>query len=391
MRRRRVLHVLTYYAPHISGLTEAVRLLAEQQARESDFQPAVLALRHQPDLPESETVGGVEVVRAKPILALHKGMLSADLFGKFKSSCADYDLVHLHLPMLEAGLLSWLTPRHIPLIASYYCDVTPSGKRSVLDWAAVKAVLFSSVRCCRRATRVVVLSRDYAEESPAVAQFSAKFAEVYPSDNAPDGLLPRSAVRQSTAKRIGFLGRFVEEKGIDVLLRAAPLILRRFPEACFVLAGDYQAVPGGSAITDLQAAIRALGDRVILVGKVPYDQLFDFYRSLDVFVLPSINSYEAFGIVQVEAMKAGVPVVASDRRGVRVPVRRTGNGLLVAPGDHEALADAAIALLRRDEETPPSIIAERAWTAFPFGHAGRAMASIYTDVLNEHPDRAKRR
>jgi glycosyltransferase involved in cell wall biosynthesis len=88
--------------------------------------------------------------------------------------------------------------------------------------------------------------------------------------------------------------------------------------------------------------------RIRLLGFLPEEQLADFYASLDVFVLPSVNPLDAFGIVQVEAMLAGVPVIASDRPGVSVPVRDTGFGALVPAADPVALR-AAIATIPQTE------------------------------------------
>ena len=102
--------------------------------------------------------------------------------------------------------------------------------------------------------------------------------------------------------------------------------------------------------------------RVSLLGFVPDERLADFYASLDVFALPSVNAFEAFGIVQVVAMLSGVPVVASDLPGVRTVVAETGFGTVVPPGDVGALT-AALARLR---DAPPDATAGRAAAARRF-------------------------
>ena len=71
-----------------------------------------------------------------------------------------------------------------------------------------------------------------------------------------------------------------------------------------------------------------------------------FFKESEVIVLPSLNSTESYGIVQVEAMTSGTPVVASDLPGVRIPVQLTGSGLIVPPGDASALASALIEILQ---------------------------------------------
>ena len=96
-----------------------------------------------------------------------------------------------------------------------------------------------------------------------------------------------------------------------------------------------------------------IGDdsRVRLLGFLPDDALADFYASLDIFALPSVNSFEAFGIVQVEAMLTGVPALASDLPGVRTPLQRTGFGVVVGRRDASEIA-RGLRSLRHDPPDP---------------------------------------
>jgi len=80
------------------------------------------------------------------------------------------------------------------------------------------------------------------------------------------------------------------------------------------------------------------------------NEMVKFYKSLDVLVLPSINKTEAFGMVQVEAMLCGVPVVASNLPGVRVPIRVTGMGEIAVPADSESLAQKIVKVLHNKEK-----------------------------------------
>jgi glycosyltransferase involved in cell wall biosynthesis len=138
----------------------------------------------------------------------------------------------------------------------------------------------------------------------------------------------------------------VEEKGVEYLVDA----FRRMPDpdARLLIAGDYTNVAGGSVVDRVRQHI-ASDPRIELLGFVPDGLIPDFYASLDVFALPSVNALEAFGIVQVEAMMAGVPVIASGLPGVREPLRRTGFGRVVAPRDVAALERA----MRELKSSPP--------------------------------------
>lgn len=129
----------------------------------------------------------------------------------------------------------------------------------------------------------------------------------------------------------------MREKGLEHLVRAFRALPD--PDARLLIGGDYSHVAGGSVVSQVRAA---MGDdpRIRLLGFVPEERLGDFYASLDVFTLPSVNAFEAFGIVQAVAMLAGVPVLSSDIPGVRQPVVQTGFGTLVPPADEPGITRA---------------------------------------------------
>jgi glycogen synthase len=135
------------------------------------------------------------------------------------------------------------------------------------------------------------------------------------------------------------MGRISDDKGIEYLIRAFRAI--DDPKARLLIAGDYQTVAGGSNIARLRAEA---GDdtRVRFLGLLRGERVRDFYASIDVFALPSIS--ESFGIVQVEAMMAGVPSATTDLAGSRYPVQATGFGRLIPPRDPQALRRALLDL-----------------------------------------------
>lgn len=139
-----------------------------------------------------------------------------------------------------------------------------------------------------------------------------------------------------------FVGRLEKRKGIDTLLAALPAVLDRFAEARVVVAGrDDLADDDGRTF---RAAFEAspdgarLGERVHFAGVVTDDELLRLYADCDIFVAPS--RYESFGLILLEAMMFAKPVIAGDVGGVREVVGHRDNGLLVAPGDRDALAAA---------------------------------------------------
>jgi glycosyltransferase involved in cell wall biosynthesis len=206
----------------------------------------------------------------------------------------------------------------------------------------------SSRVALRRADRVIVTSDDYARSSRVWSAMEGRTTVIPPPCHVRPAGTP--CFRDGAGLHVGFLGRIVEEKGLAHLVRGFQRL--GDPAARLLIGGDFAAVAGGSVVAEIRRLVD--GDpRIRLLGFLPEEQIADLYASIDVFALPSVNSFEAFGIVQVEAMMAGVPALASDLPGVRTPVRETGFGVVVTPRDEEGIA-AALAQLRDD---PPDRVA----------------------------------
>jgi len=361
----------------MSGLTESARLIAE--AMRAEYEVTVLTGRHEPSLPTTERVNGVNVVRAKPLFFLHKGYVSTDLVRRYVRLSRAADLVHLHLPLLEAGLLALLTPKSIPIVSTYHCDVV-AGK-DWLDRLATATVHLSSRLCLKRSRIIVISSRDYALGSSTLRGFEDRWVESFPPCKEIAYQTSMSGPTDDGVVRIGFLGRFVREKGVDVLLDAVPLVIEKLPNAKFLLAGESIEVAGGTIYREIKPKLDLVGSNVEVLGRLENSELQAFYNSLDLFVLPGVNSYEAFGMVQVEAMRAGVQVVATDMRGVRIPVELTGNGELVPPGDPVALAAAIVRCLSRVDRTRRMEVAQRAEKTFANSDVFHQYRTLYRSLL----------
>lgn len=140
------------------------------------------------------------------------------------------------------------------------------------------------------------------------------------------------------------VGRLVWEKGVDLLVEAMPRVLQEFPEARAVIAGK------GSLLPNLQEAIHrlGLGGRVHLAGFIDDETRNQLYSVADVAVFPS--RYEPFGIVALEAMAAGIPVVAADGSGLGEVVVDGLTGLRATRNSHPALAEGILEVLRHPQQ-----------------------------------------
>jgi glycosyltransferase involved in cell wall biosynthesis len=141
------------------------------------------------------------------------------------------------------------------------------------------------------------------------------------------------------ARIVLYVGRLIRIKGVEYLIRALPPVVDAHPTARLVVVGE------GEERSRLEALTQALGvaDRVHFAGERSSEDVIRFMRAADVFVLPSL--VEAFGIVLVEAMSCGLPIVASNVMGIPQVVTDRVNALLVPPGDAPGLADRLVSLL----------------------------------------------
>ncbi len=331
---------LNYYSPYVSGLTETARVVAEGLA-ERGLRVTVVTARHDKELAPRERLRGVDVIRTPVVARIGKGTISPTLPLTIARAARGAGVLNLHMPMLEAGPVARLA-RRTPLVATYQCDVAlPPGRLNDLQVTAMDA---SSRVALRRAVAVVPSSEDYARSSRVWNAMAGRLEVISPPAQDRRGGSP--VFRETAGLHVGFLGRIVEEKGLEYLVEG--FLAAAGPDDRLLIGGDHSKIAGGSVIDVVRA--RTAGDpRVRFLGFVADDALDDFYASLDVFALPSVNSLEAFGIVQVEAMMAGVPAVAPARAGVRTPVQATGFGLVVPPRDPAAIAEA----LRRLKADPP--------------------------------------
>ena len=271
------------------------------------------------------------------------------------------DIVHIHLPQLEGSgvaIVSKLLRK--PVVSTYHCDI--ELPRGALRFIFTPLIRVSHYLAGKLSDRVVVNTTEYGQSARLPARFHQKVLSVYPPIELPEPEFTsaqfRSRYELGDGLLVGFVGRYAEEKGLDYLLTAVPLVRQLLPSVRFVLAGPTDSVPGERVHEWLQPKIDELGSAITHVGLLSDPDLTTFYQTIDALVLPSTNSTESFGMTQAEALLAGTPVVASDIPGVREVAHTTGMGLLVPPRDPAAIADAIVTVLREPKRfiRPPELI-----------------------------------
>ncbi|HWQ46020.1 MAG TPA: glycosyltransferase family 4 protein [Longilinea sp.] len=353
----KLLIVLTYYRPHTSGLTIYAERLAKAMVRRG-HQVTVLTSHFQKDLPYDEVQDGVRIIRVPVAFRLSKGVIMPT-FGWVASRLAvKHDAIQLHLPQFDAAGLA-LRGRLLkkPTIVTYHCDLLmPPG---IISWMANQAVTFMNNLTAIWSHRIVTYTQDYAENSNYARRYLKKVEVIDPPVELPDvseqeirDYRNRNILSKSTPV-IGMAARFATEKGVEVLLAALPKILDAYPNALVQFAGPYQNIIGEEEyFSRLWPLIQKYQEhnQWQFLGMLGPHKMALFYHNIDLLVLPSLNSTEAFGLVQIEAMLNGVPCIASNLPGVRQPVMRHSMGKVVPIGDSNALAEAAIDILKHRKQ-----------------------------------------
>jgi len=194
------------------------------------------------------------------------------------------------------------------------------------------------------------------------------------------GSVDRGAVRarygvQSGEKLVLCVGRLVPQKGIEYLIQAVPGVAWRFPEAKFVMVGE------GWYRDHLQYLAGTTGQawRIIFTGFIPDHELIALTLSADVLVIPSI--YEPFGIVALEGMAAGVPVVASQIGGLAEIIEHDKTGVLVYPRNPDSIAWGINHVLSNPDHA--RWLAQNARKIVPKAYSGKVIAKKTVKIYEE--------
>jgi len=378
----KILEVLTYYRPHISGLTIYVERLSQALAADG-HEVTVLTSQYDDDLPRREEVRGVRVERVPVAFRISKGVIMPT-FGFHATRLSRWaDVIHLHLPQFDAPGLA-LRGRLLdkPVVLTYHCDLQlPEG---LFNRVVNQVVLLMNQIAGSLADAVVTYTADYGAHSPFLSQFINDKLHVIPPPvelaECPPACARAFAAKHDLANKkvIGISARVAAEKGIEVLLRALPRVLQAHPEA-HVLHASPETLGEEAYAARLAPLIERCADHYEQLGALNGAELTAFYKNLDALVIPSLNSTESFGLVQIEAMINGAPVVASNLPGVRQPVTMTGMGEVTPIGDHEALAKALIRVLAEKEQyvRPGDVITQ----SFSPQQTAKAYVKLFRELL----------
>ncbi len=339
------------------------------ELRDSVEQSVLVANKTRQSL--TETVDGISVTRLGALMDFFGAPICPTMVQALRST--DADLLHIHLPNPLAILAFLASGFSGPLVLTYHSDIV----RQKLLGSAFTTILH---RALNRASAIIATSEKYIETS-AVLQAHREKCHVIPLGiplerfHSPDPHIVDWIRNQYGPSIVVAVGRLVHYKGFEHLVRA----MRKVD-------GHLLLIGNGPLRAELEALARSLGihERVTILSGVA--DVVPYYHAADVFVLPSINRSEAFGLVQVEAMACGKPVVNTQlESGVTFVSRHEETGLTVPPCDSNALAVALSTLLKNPEMRSRMAAAARHRVATEFNvevMAQRTLA-VYNSVMKK--------
>lgn len=339
---KKIIHFGKYYPPDFGGVESITERLAIRFSSDDETSVNVVCFSKNNFL-ERKTQNGVQIFRAPTSFVISSQPLGWQYISLCLRLSKNVNLIHLHAPNILAAITALLVPRNIPLLVHWHSDVVKKGALGYLVRPLEKCLL-------SRSNLILATSEPYANFSRTLRLFKTKVSVVPlgisdPTiENSPS--LPHKLLNWINGRKIILgVGRLVPYKGFDVLIDACDQLLE---DSAVVIVGD------GHMKHLLSNKIRTMGlkDKVILVGSVGDEILHALFSNAYLFCLPSTERSEAFGVVLLEALANGLPIVATKIEGSGVAwVNLDGvTGINVPVKNAKALADACNSILSSQEQ-----------------------------------------
>lgn len=335
----RILQVNKAYYPHIGGIESLVRTYARELARYPDIEMQVLVCQDKKGKTSYEIIEGIPVTRAGGMGTYFSCPLSFSFFKIFKKMVKNTDVILFHMPFPLGDLACLLSGFKGKVVLAWHSDVVKQKKLLLF----YKPIL---MKFLKRADVIIAATKGHIDSSPFLSQFRSK-CKIIPYGlnvdkyiNSPFKPILTEKLCDKNAVKVLFTGRLVYYKGAEVLLKSFEKVY-----------GCELFIVGTGILEDkLRDMASKMNQKVHFLGVLSDEDLKAAFRDCDIFVLPSVANSEAFGIVQLEAMAYGKPVINTALpTGVPFVSLHEKTGITVPPEDPKALAEAINTLASNNE------------------------------------------
>lgn len=333
-RYKKILIISDFFYPHWTGLSKSLYYLVTKF--DKDWLFTVLTVRYKKSLRKKEKLFNTIVIREDPLFSISRAKYSIKLLFRFLQIIRHYDSVLINSPctnILPVAILSKVFGKKLYIF--HQGDlILPKG---IINKIIERIFDISSLVAFTLAYKISTYTLDYAKNSRVMKQFLYK---CFPF------LVPFPDIYKVQQKKLigknfifGFAGRFVEEKGFDILFRAIPQIIKKIPEGKFLYAGE-ENLGYENFFEKNKEEYNKVKRYIVLLGLLKEKELVLFYEKVHFLIVPSRT--DCFNLVQVEAMLSGTPVIATNIPGLRIPVRETDFGKLFKKENADDLARVVI-------------------------------------------------
>ncbi len=328
LKKIKILQVNKLYAPWVGGVEKVAQSIAEGLKDQTDMKVLVCQPKGQTAVKE---VNGVPITYAGSFGICFSMPVSFSFFHLFRKMSKGADIVQFHMPFPLADLAYLLSGYKGKTVVWWHCDIVRQ-KKLMLFYKPIMDAFLKRVDCIIVATEGHINGSQYLQpyrDKCVVIPFGIDIPSF--EKHVDTGMKLKTTL--PNVKKILFVGRLVYYKGAEVLLNAFAKV--NGAELFLVGTGPLE-----ESLHE-QAKLDGIAEKVHFLGKLSDDELKDCQQDCDFFVLPSVVNTEAFGLVQLEAMVYGKPVInTSLPTGVPYVSLDGLSGLTVPPNDADALAQA---------------------------------------------------
>jgi glycosyltransferase involved in cell wall biosynthesis len=372
----KILQIPVRFYPFVGGVENYVYYLSKELVKKGHDVTVICA--NEPNTKKKETIDGIKVKRLSYVGKIANTNITPKLPLEILKE--DFDILHTHLPTPWSADWSAIISKikNSPLILTYHNDIVGDGFANYIakfyNTTMIKLLL-------NKANKIIIYRPNYLEFSPYLKKYRHK-TEVIPGGVDINMFKPLNIEKEENVLFfLSVLDEFHKYKGLDYLLKAMKIVKKEIPDVKLIVGGE------GKLLDQYKKIVNSLDlkNNIKFIGFISHEKAVEYYNKCDLFATPSISAkQEGFGMVLLEAMACGKPVVSTEIVGVADDIKERNAGRIVKPKNVNALADAIIEVLQDKEGAKRMgangrrLVEER----YEWKKIGEMMHKVYENILN---------